>query len=545
MYRTRQTIQHEGLHRSQYGIEMVGISQALHAYWNLPNATLYEHALSNNEAILSNKGPLVARTGTHTGRSPNDRFIVQEPETSANIWWGDVNKLITPVQFNALHSRVAGYIAGKSIYVFDGFAGHDPDFRIPVRIITEYAWHNLFARNMFVQAATPEELENHLPHFTVIDMPSCLADPDLHGTRSGTFIALNLAKRLVLIGGSEYAGEIKKSIFSALNYFLPSRHVLPMHCSANYGASPSDTAIFFGLSGTGKTTLSNDPNRTLIGDDEHGWSEKGVFNIEGGCYAKMIRLDPEGEPEIYATTNRFGTILENVVIDPLMRVCDLDDAQYTENTRGSYSLEQITHADLNGVGGHPRHVIFLTADAFGVLPPISKLSKDQALYHFMSGYTSKVAGTERGIIEPQATFSACFGAPFMPRHPIVYARMLGQRIEEHDAQVWLVNTGWIGGPYGVGRRIKLAYTRAMITAILTDALDEIEFTPDPYFGLNIPATVPDVPSDVLRPREMWYTPAEYDEQAQKLVSMFENNFKQFLNVANPEIIEAGLRAPTE
>ena len=543
MFTVRQGIQHEGLNRSQYGIDMVGITQALRVYWNLPVATLYEHALTNKEAILSNQGPLITRTGTHTGRSPNDRFMVQEPETSPNIWWGDVNKLITPVQFDALHARVAGYIAGKSIYVFDGFAGNDPDFRIPVRIITEYAWHNLFARNMFVEAANPAELETHLPHFTVIDMPSCLADPDLHGTRSGTFIALNLAKRLVLIGGSEYAGEIKKSIFSALNYFLPARNVLPMHCSANYGDSPDDTAIFFGLSGTGKTTLSNDSNRTLIGDDEHGWSKEGVFNIEGGCYAKMIRLDPKGEPEIYGTTRRFGTILENVVIDPLSRVCDLDDSQYTENTRGSYPLYQIPHADLRGVGSHPRHVIFLTADAFGVLPPISKLTKHQALYHFMSGYTSKVAGTERGITEPQATFSACFGAPFMPRHPLVYARMLGNRLERHGSQVWLVNTGWVGGAYGTGKRIRLAYTRAMITAILTDSLDDVAFSPDPYFGLNVPEAVPDVPSDVLKPHEMWYAPAEYDAQAKKLIAMFEENFKQFLNVADPEIIKAGLRTP--
>ncbi|HEX6386232.1 MAG TPA: phosphoenolpyruvate carboxykinase (ATP), partial [Anaerolineae bacterium] len=484
-------------------------------------------------------GPLVVRTGDHTGRSPNDKFVVEEPGSKEDIWWGKVNRPISEEKFENLKRKMMAYIQNRDIFVFDGYVGADPEYRMPVRVIADYAWHNLFARNMFIREFDPEKLRRHVPHFTVIDMPRFRADPEEDGTNSRTFILVHFGQRLVLVGGTEYSGEIKKSIFSAMNYYLPKQEVLSMHCSANYGDGPEDTALFFGLSGTGKTTLSNDPGRTLIGDDEHGWSDDGIFNFEGGCYAKVIKLDPEGEPEIYEATRRYGTILENVVYDSQTRRVDLDDASLTENTRASYPISHIENATRTGMGGHPNHIIFLTADAFGVLPPISKLTQAQALYHFLSGYTAKVAGTERGVTEPQPNFSACFGAPFMPLPPAEYARLLGQKLDRHGSQVWLVNTGWTGGPYGVGSRMKLAHTRRMVSAALSGELDDVETFTEPYFNLQVPRHIDGVPNEVLNPRNTWADPQAYDAQARKLVEMFARNFEQFKETVSESVRAAG------
>ncbi|MCA9923941.1 MAG: phosphoenolpyruvate carboxykinase (ATP), partial [Anaerolineales bacterium] len=410
-------MQNFGSNVSKYGVDNHGIRNPGTVYWNLSTPMLYEQVIRRREGLLAHLGPIVVHTGDHTGRSPNDKFTVKEPTSENDIWWGKVNRPISQQQFDNIHRKMIAYMHNRDIFVFDGYAGADETYRMPVRIINEYAWHNLFARNMFIREFDPDKLRNHVPEFTVIDMPRFHADPEKDGTNSQTFILMDFSKRLVLIGGTEYAGEIKKSIFTAMNYYLPKKGVMAMHCSANYGESKEDAALFFGLSGTGKTTLSNDTSRTLVGDDEHGWSDKGVFNFEGGCYAKVIRLDPEGEPEIYDTTRRFGTLLENVVVYTDSRHVDLDDGTFTQNTRASYPLSHIPNATLDGVGGHPKNVLFLAADAFGVLPPISKLTKDQAMYHFLSGYTAKVAGTERGVTEPKPEFSACFGAPFMPMHP--------------------------------------------------------------------------------------------------------------------------------
>jgi len=494
-------------------------------HWNLAPAVLIEHAIRRGEGVLTDAGAFVGITAPHTGRSPNDKFVVREPENEGAIWWGDVNVPISPEHFDRLHADIRAHLAGRELYVRDMFAGADDQYRLNVRVITPSAWHSLFVSNMFIEPSA-DDLEAMEPGFTVLHAPDYQADPSIHGTRSTTFIMLNFAERLVLIGGTHYAGEIKKSIFSVLNYLLPKQGVLSMHCSANVGQE-GDVALFFGLSGTGKTTLSADPNRGLIGDDEHGWSEDGVFNFEGGNYAKVIRLSPEGEPYIYAASNRFGAILENVVLDEETRVVDFDDDRLTENTRSSYPLDFIPGAVEGSQGGHPRHVIFLTADAYGVLPPISRLTREQAMFHFLSGYTAKVAGTERGVTEPKATFSACFGAPFLPLHPSTYARMLGAKLDEHRAGCWLVNTGWTGGSYGEGRRMKLAYTRAMITAAMQGELDKVETRPDPVFGLQVPVTVPGVPDEVLMPRETWADPLAYDEQAGKLAEMFRQNFKKF------------------
>jgi phosphoenolpyruvate carboxykinase (ATP) len=524
---------------SSFGIDRHGLQEVGTAYWNLPPAQLYEHAIRNGEAALASEGPLVARTGDHTGRSPNDRFIVREPSTDADLWWGPVNRPIEQKYFDQLRDRVLEHLRQKDVYVFDGYAGSDPRYRMPVRVVNELAWHNLFARNMFVTEPDGSVLANHEPEFTVITAPSLKADPATDGTHSSTFILVDMAQKMVIIGGTAYAGETKKSIFTVMNFILPSRGVLPMHCSANYGASQDDVALFFGLSGTGKTTLSADAARTLIGDDEHGWSDDGVFNFEGGCYAKVIRLDPEGEPEIYATTRRFGTILENVVYDAETRALDLDSDRYTENTRASYPISQISNADLDGQGGHPRNVIFLTCDAFGVLPPICRLDEAQALYHFLSGYTAKVAGTERGVTEPSATFSTCFGAPFMPRNPGVYAKMLGEKIRRHGSKVWLINTGWTGGPFGVGHRIKLGDTRRMVNAALDGSLDGAEMRTDPVFGLAVPTAVEGVPSEVLRPRDTWADAAAYDQRAEELAQMFADNFEGFAEDVSDEVKQAG------
>jgi len=533
--------QHFGPSIGQHGIEHHGLRNVGTVYWNLTTPMLYERIVRRHEGALVHLGPVVVRTGDHTGRSPHDKFIVEETSSQSEIWWGKVNRPISEECFDILHRRMLAYIQNRDIFVFDGYAGADPDYRIPVRVITDYAWHNLFARNMFLLEPDSDRLTTLMPEFTVIDMPGFHADPEVDCTASQTAILMHFGRRLVLIARTEYAGEIKKGIFSAMNYYLPKQGVLSMHCSANYGDGPEDVALFFGLSGTGKTTLSNVPERTLIGDDEHGWSDRGVFNIEGGCYAKAIRLDPDGEPLIYEATRRFGTILENVAYDSDSRRVDLDDDSLTENTRASYPISHITNASPDGLAGHPRHILFLTADAFGVLPPICRLSPAQALYHFLSGYTAKVAGTERGVTEPRPEFSACFGAPFMPLPPTRYAELLGQKIEQHDSQVWLVNTGWTGGPYGTGTRIQLAHTRRLVAAILAGELDQAKFQAEPHFGLEVPAHVEGVPSQVLRPRDTWSDASAYDQQAAKLVRMFADNFRQFEGGVDPAVLTSGPR----
>jgi phosphoenolpyruvate carboxykinase (ATP) len=505
--------------------------------WNLPAAALYEEAVRRQEALIAADGPLACRTGQHTGRSPNDKFIVREPSTDSQIAWGKVNRAMAPDHFEALHRDLVGWLTGKELYVQDCFAGADTAYRLPIRVITEFAWHNLFARNLFIVDPNLDAAA-HVPQFTVIDAPRFRADPARHGTNSEVVIAVNFAKQLVLIGGTSYAGEIKKSIFSVLNFLLPLQNVLSMHCSANVGAS-GDVALFFGLSGTGKTTLSSESERMLIGDDEHGWSDRGVFNFEGGCYAKTIRLSAEAEPQIYATTKRFGTVLENVVIDPVTRQLDLDDDQFTENTRAAYPISFIDNAVPRGQAGHPHNVVMLTADAFGVLPPISRLTLEGAMYHFLSGYTAKVAGTEKGVTEPKATFSTCFGAPFLPLPPSRYAKMLGERIAKHRTRVWLVNTGWTGGPYGVGQRMKIGYTRAMIRAALSGALDTASYERDKVFNVDVPTGCPEVPSEVLKPRNTWPDAAAYDAQAGRLARMFLDNFTAFERDVTNEVKAAG------
>jgi phosphoenolpyruvate carboxykinase (ATP) len=468
--------------------------------------------------------------------------VVKEPSSEDDIWWGKVNRPFAPDKYDALKQKMLDYIQNTDIFVFDGYVGADPEYRMPIRIITQYAWHNLFARNMFIREFDPEKLKTHVPEFTVIGLPRFRANAAEDGTNSDTFILVHFGEKEVLIGGTEYSGEIKKSIFSAMNYYLPKEGVLSMHCSANYGTDQDDVALFFGLSGTGKTTLSNDTERTLIGDDEHGWSDNGVFNFEGGCYAKVIRLDPEGEPQIYQATRRYGTILENVIYDSETRRIDRDDDTITENTRASYPISHIENATRDGLGGHPKNILFLTADAFGVLPPISRLTRAQAMYHFLSGYTAKVAGTEKGVDEPKPVFSACFGAPFMPLPPSEYARLLGEKVDKHNTQVWLVNTGWTGGPYGEGHRMKLAHTRRMVTAILSGELanwEQVESDTEPFFGLEVPTHIDEVPDEVLRPRDTWKEGIKYDQQAEKLVDMFGENFKQFEGNVSREVREAG------
>ena len=515
---------------ARHGLEQVG-----EVHWNLPTALLYEHAVKRGEGLIAHLGPLVVRTGRFTGRSPNDKFTVRSPETEQTVWWGSVNKGITPAQFAGVRRRLGKHVAGKPVYVQDLEAGADPEHRLKVRVITEYAWHAQFARNMFIRARHERRFE--APDFTVVDVPSFKSDPAVDGTASETCVLVSFDERMVIIGNTEYAGEIKKSIFTVLNYLLPAEGVLPMHCSANVGRA-GDAALFFGLSGTGKTTLSADPERQLVGDDEHGWTDHGVFNFEGGCYAKVIRLSPESEPEIYQTTRRFGTILENVVIDPVTRRIDLDSDRYTENTRASYPISHLPDFVRSGIAPPPSTVIFLTADAFGVIPPIARLSPEQAMYHFLSGYTAKVAGTERGVTEPKATFSTCFGAPFMARHPRVYAEMLGERLRAHDVGVWLVNTGWTGGPYGTGTRMKLSYTRAMVGAALRGDLDKVPMRKHEVFGVEVPTACPGVPAEVLVQRETWPDTGGYDAQADRLATMFRENFREFEGVVSAEVRRA-------
>ncbi len=489
---------------------------------NLSPAALYEQAILRGEAEVVSTGALTAETGRHTGRSPQDKFFVKEPTSRDAIWWHPGNRPIATDKFDGLLQRMQDFIAGHEVFTQDVFACADPRYRLRVRVISELAWHSLFARNLFIRPTADEQM-NFEPDFTVIALPSVKADPARDGTRSETFILVNLGRGMVLIGGTGYAGEIKKSIFTALNYVLPAKSVFPMHCSANMSPDGDDVALFFGLSGTGKTTLSADPSRRLIGDDEHGWSDRGVFNFEGGCYAKTIRIHRESEPEIYAATESFGTILENVVFDPRTRMPDYDSDEKTENTRAAYPIDLIPNAVVSGMGSHPHNVIFLSADAFGVLPPVSRLDDDQIRFYFLSGYTAKVAGTERGVTEPEATFSTCFAAPFLVLPPERYADMLTERIKRHHADVWMLNTGWVGGPYGVGERMSIAHTRAIVRAILQGDLRGGSTHVDPVFGLQIPNRVPGVPREVLDTRDSWPNPEDYDRQAAKLRDMFEKN----------------------
>ncbi|MCA1669759.1 MAG: phosphoenolpyruvate carboxykinase [Thermomicrobia bacterium] len=526
----------------QHGLNYHGIRNVMSVGWNLTTPALYEEIVRRRAGVIAEDGPVVVRTGKYTGRSPKDKFLIREPGSEANIWWGDVNQPLEQEQFEALKKRMLSYLSSRDLYVQDCYAGADPRYRLNVRIITELAWHALFMRNLLIRPAIDEDLSGYIPDFTVICAPHFHSNPDEDGTRSETFILLNFATKEVLIGGTEYAGEMKKSVFTILNYLLPLQNVLSMHCSANYGPE-GDVAIFFGLSGTGKTTLSSDPARTLIGDDEHGWSDHGVFNIEGGCYAKVIHLSPTAEPDIYAASHRFGTILENVAIDSRTRRLDLDDDSLTENTRAAYPITHIANADVSGVGGHPKNIIMLTADAFGVMPPIARLTPAQAQYYFLSGYTAKVAGTERGVTAPQATFSTCFGAPFIVHPPTLYARLLGERIARHGADAWLVNTGWTGGPAGGGgSRMSIAYTRAMVAAALDGSLATVETVPDPVFGVGVPVSCPGVPPAVLQPRTTWDDPAAYDAKARDLAERFHANFAQFADAVSADVAAAGPRA---
>ncbi len=515
-------------------LEDLGITNVREVRWNLPAARLYEEAIRRREGELARTGPLVVNTGQYTGRSPKDKFVVQEPSSADRIGWGAVNQPFDPAAFEALRKRMLAYIENKDLFVQDLYVGADPHYRLSVRIMTEGSWPSLFARNLFIRP-TASELDGFDPNFTVIAMPGFKAESTVDSTRTETFIILNLARRLILIGGTGYAGEIKKSMFTVMNYLLPLQNVVAMHCSANCDAQGENVALFFGLSGTGKTTLSADPSRVLIGDDEHGWSNRGVFNFEGGCYAKVINLSAEAEPAIWTASHAFGTVLENVMMNERTRELDLADESRTENTRAAYPIEYIPNASATGMGGHPRNVLMLSADAFGVLPPVARLTREQAMYYFLSGYTAKLAGTERGVTSPQAEFSTCFAAPFLPLPPMTYAQLLGDKIAEHGADVWLVNTGWSGGPYGVGRRMSIAYTRAIVSAILDGTLTKVEMRQDPVFGFAVPITCPGVPPEVLVPRTTWADPAAYDAAAADLVARFRENFAQFADDVPPAV----------
>ncbi len=523
-------------HPGARGLEQQGFRNLQAVNWNLPAPELYERAVIRGEGHIARGGALVALTGQHTGRSASDKFIVCDSASDKQVWW-DNNKAMTPAHFEALFHAMVAYAQGRELYVQDLFGGADPTHRLPVRVVTELAWHSLFIQHLLIEP-TAGERDGFVPEFTIIDLPGFQADPAVHGSETGTVIAVNFTEKLVLIGGTSYAGEMKKSVFTILNYLLPPKRVMPMHCSANVGPS-RDAAIFFGLSGTGKTTLSADATRTLVGDDEHGWSENGVFNFEGGCYAKVIKLSAEAEPEIYATTQRFCTVLENVVMDPLTRELDLDDGRYTENTRAAYPIDYIPNASRTGMAPHPKNVILLTADAFGVLPPIAKLTPSQTMYHFLSGFTAKVAGTEKGLgKEPQPTFSTCFGAPFMPRHPSEYGNLLRDLIAHHQADCWLVNTGWTGGAFGTGHRMPIKATRALLAAALDGTLANVEMRIDPHFRFRVPVSVPGVDPAILNPRETWNDKSAYDAQAIKLVSMFRENFRKFEAHVGADVLQA-------
>ena len=519
-------------------LEKEGFKNLGNIFWNAPTPILYEEAIRRREGHLAHLGPLVVRTGHHVGRSPKDRFIVREPSSMEKVWWGDVNIGIEEDRFNNLLYRLQAYLQTKDIFVQDCYAGADPKYRIPVRVITETAWHNLFARNMFIQMKSEDEIETHKPKFTVIQSPRFHALPEVDGTTSEAFILLHLGRNLVLIGGTSYAGEIKKSIFTMLNYVYPQEEVLSMHCSVNMSEDGEDVAVFFGLSGTGKTTLSSTPDRILIGDDEHGWSENGVFNFEGGCYAKVIRLSKEDEPEIYECTRKFGTILENVSMDLISRRLDLNDDSLTENTRAAYPISHLPNATRKGMCGHPKNVIMLTYDAFGVMPPVARLSIGQAVFHFLSGYTAKVAGTEIGVKEPQATFSACFGAPFMALPPSVYARLFMEKIKRHRVQCWLINTGTIGDPYGKTKRISIEFTRKIVRAVLNNGFEGIGFKDDPIFGFQIPEGCDGIDSNILDPRRCTTDLEDYEKRAKRLAKNFISNFKAYEKEVSEEVLVA-------
>ncbi len=523
---------------TSYGLEYHGIKNVAAVDWNLSTPALYEKIVSRGEGLIAHLGPVVVRTGAYTGRSPKDKFIVYEPTSADHISWGDQNQPLAPEKFDFLYYRLLAYLQGKEIFIQDCYAGADPRYQIPIRVITTQAWQNLFARNLFITILKPEELQKYRPEFSIISAPNFHADPELDGTNSEAFIIVNFAKKLILIGGTSYGGEVKKSVFTILNYYLPQKEVLSMHCAANAGEK-GDAALFFGLSGTGKTSLSADPERRLIGDDEHGWGPEGIFNFEGGCYAKVIRLNREAEPDIYECTRRFGTILENVGIDLATRRLDLNDDSLTENTRAAYPITHLKNIVRSGLGAHPRHIFMLTCDAFGVLPPLARLTPAQATYHFLSGYTAKVAGTERGMgREPQVTFSTCFGAPFMALPAEFYARLFREKILQHKATCWLVNTGWTGGPFGTGHRLAIGHTRALLRAAMAGALDEVPFQPDPTFGLLVPETCPGVPPEILTPRNTWADQTAYDQTAQKLIANFRENFGQYAPNLDRSIREA-------
>jgi phosphoenolpyruvate carboxykinase (ATP) len=523
---------------SKYGLENHGLQNLNMEYWTLPTPALVERIVSRREGVLAHEGAVVVRTGIHTGRAANDKFIVKDEETAGTVNWNKINRPLDSDYFDQLLLRINAYFQGRDVFIQDATAVNHPNYRLPIRIITENAWHSLFARNIFIRRPM-EELAGHVPGFTVIQAPAFRAVPEIDGTSSDVFIIINFSKRMVLVGGTSYAGEIKKSIFTILNYLLPKQDVLPMHCSANVGPS-GEVALFFGLSGTGKTTLSSDTDRRLIGDDEHGWGADGIFNFEGGCYAKVITLREELEPLIWQATRHFGTILENVNIHATSRRIDFDDNSYTENTRAAYPIGFLPNTVPSGRGDHPRQIFFLTADATGVLPPIARLSEAQAVNYFLSGYTSKLAGTEKGLgKEPQFTFSTCFGAPFMPLHPKVYAELLGERIRRHGSEVWLINTGWTGGPYGIGQRMPLPYTRAMVRAVYAGDLDGVPMRPAQYFNLLVPERCPGVPEQILQPQRTWRDPADYDRQARGLVGRFQENFAQFAGHVPQEVAEAG------
>ncbi|RME27618.1 MAG: phosphoenolpyruvate carboxykinase (ATP) [Candidatus Zixiibacteriota bacterium] len=525
--------------KSDFGLKNHGLRNLNTVYWNLPAPALYEESIFRREGQLSHMGPLVVNTGKHTARAATDKFIVREPESEKHIWWGEYNRPFSQEKFNALYQRMLGFLEGRDLFVQDCYAGADINYRLPVRIITEQAWHSLFARNMLLTPTSTDEMKRFVPEFTILALPTFQSMPELDGSLSPTFIIIDFAQKLCLIGNTGYAGEIKKSVFTLLNYLLPLQNVMTMHCSANVGDA-GDVALFFGLSGTGKTTLSADPKRRLIGDDEHGWSDDGVFNFEAGCYAKVINLSPTAEPQIYACTRRFGTILENVVFDPVSRILDLDDESLTENTRAAYPLEYIDNALPEKKAGHPKNIILLTCDASGVMPPIARLTPEQAMYHFISGYTAKVAGTEIGLgIEPEITFSACFGAPFMVHHPYTYAEMLRRKIERYDVRCWLVNTGWTGGPFGIGKRMSIHHTRALLNAALSGELNKAEYRRDPVFGFEVPLGCEGVPPKVLKPIETWDDPVAYQEKYLQLAALFIENFKKFAEGTPAEIVKAG------
>jgi len=528
---------------ADYNLSNHSVGNLRLAYWNLPTEALYEEAVFRGEGVTSVGGPFIAHTGKHTARSANDKFVVRHSDSENNIWWGTYNRPFDIEKFDGLYHRLLGYLQGKDVFVQDVYAGADETYRLPVRFVTEHAWHSLFIRNMFLLPGSLEEYKRFVPEFTIIAAPGFKANPSLDNTNTETFIILNIERKLAIIGNTAYAGEMKKTVFTLLNYLLPLEGVLSMHCSANVNPEDAnDVALFFGLSGTGKTTLSADPTRRLIGDDEHGWSDNGVFNFEGGCYAKVIGLSESAEPEIYATTKRFGTILENVPFDPVTRLIDLDDDSITENTRASYPLEFIANAVPEKRAGHPKNIVLLTCDANGVMPPIARLSPNQALYQFISGYTAKVAGTEVGLgKEPAITFSACFGGPFMMHHPYKYADLLKRKIERYGVKCWLVNTGWVGGPYGVGKRISIRYTRALLNAVLNGKLDDVSYMKDPIFGFEVPMECPNVPAEVLSPFSSWGDKKEYDRRYKDLAMRFKENFAKFADSTPPEVVEAGPR----